>query len=360
MDLEKLQKTANIHHRVQDKILNYLDNQEKTHIDLFLLKKFIKSEILTELYKENIFIKNPENWNGRHYNCGLAFPICLSVDNIAAHYSPNKSVFFDATKSIIKIDYGLHINGNIVDSAFNYTLNEDLKLLDNYSIEATNIAIKESRIDSNIFDIGSTIEEFINSLEININNKEYQVKSFNDLCGHKIGLYKVHDNIPFPNVDVYKRNIIDKSSHYRLKEGDCFAIEPYLTTGNAVNVPLSDEIINNNPILSQDKESKDFHIYNFDYHKIINYSNVKKHIGPTIYKESLPKFIPKYLDKIQKKFYFLPFELSELPDNKINYFKILLKHKLFEEHNIVADIKNSYIAQTEKNIYVGSSKTIEL
>ena len=360
MDLDKLQKSADIHHRVQDKILNYLDIQEKTKIDLFLLKKFIKSEILNELYKENIFNKNPENWNGRHYSCGIAFPICLSVDNIAAHYSPNKSVFFDATKSIIKIDYGLHIGGNIVDSAFNYTLNEDLKILDQYSKEATNLAIRESGIEANIFDIGSNIEEFIDSLEININNKECQIKSFNDLCGHKIGLYKVHDNVPFPNVNAYKRNIIDKNSSYRLKEGDCFAIEPYLTTGTGFHVPFTDEQINSNPILCQDKEAVKFHIYNFDYHKIINYTNVKKHIGPNTYKEIIPKFIPKYLDKIQKKFYYLPFELSELPDDKLLCFNSLLAHGLFESHNVVADIKNSYIAQTEKNIYVSSSKTIEL
>lgn len=352
MDLDKLQQSANIHHNVQNKILDFLENQNQNKINLFELKKFINNEI-----KNEFLINNFNNINIRNNNFGIAFPTCLSVDNIAAHYSPNTDVYFDATKSILKIDYGVHINGNIIDSAFNYTKNEDLLLLDKYSIEATNIAIKEMKIDTNIYEIGSIIEEYINSLELNINNNNYQLKSFEDLCGHKIGLYKVHDNVPFPNIDVYKRNIINKNVNYRLKDGDYFAIEPYLTTGTGKNVVIDEEI--NNNILLQDKKGKDFNIYNFNYHKVNNYANIKKYIGTNVYKK-LPKNIIKYIDKIQKKFNYLPFELIDLPDDKIDNFKSLLEYDLFEQHGIIGDINGSYIAQTEKNVYINNCHTIVL
>jgi methionyl aminopeptidase len=337
MDLNKLQQSANIHHNVQNKILDFLENQNQNKINLFELKKFINNEI-----KNQFIINNFNNIDIRNNNYGIAFPTCLSVDNIAAHFSPNDDVYFDSTKSILKIDYGVHINGNIIDSAFNYTKNEDLLLLDQYSIEATNIAIKEMKIDTNIYEISAIIEEYINSLELNINNNNYQLKSFEDLCGHKIGLYKVHDNVPFPNIDVYKRNIINRNNIYRLKENDYFAIEPYLTTGNGKN------IFNN-----------DFNIYNFNYHKINNYDNIKKYIGTNVYKK-LPKNVLKYIDKIQKKFNYLPFELTDLSEDKINIFKSLLDYDLFEQHGIVGDVNGSFVAQTEKNVYITNSKTIVL
>jgi methionine aminopeptidase len=354
MDLNLLIKSGDIHHKVEKEIIDYLDIHFKNNetIDIFEIKKFIQQSIINNLKLEKIH----ESWGGRHFNYGLAFPICLSIDNIAAHYSPNrKGILFNPNKSIIKIDYGVHNNGNLVDSAFNYTLNPELKDLDNFSINTTDLAIKNCGIDSNIFEIGEVIEEYINSLELDINGKTQRIKSFEDLCGHKINLYKVHDIVPFPNINVYKRNIIEQKTEYRLKEGDYFAVEPYLTTGTGHKQIINQDFIENNPIL--EIEDKNFYIYNFNYHKIGNYGNIKKYVSTTVYKK-FSKSIIKSIDKIKNSFNYLPFEYTDLSINISKNFKCLLEYDLFEKHDIVADMNGSYIAQTEKNFYINEGKTV--
>ncbi|MHA1872414.1 MAG: M24 family metallopeptidase, partial [Promethearchaeota archaeon] len=50
--------------------------------------------------------------------CGLAFPINMSLDRVAAHYSPvidDKSVIPE--HGLIKLDCGAHFDGYIADAA---------------------------------------------------------------------------------------------------------------------------------------------------------------------------------------------------------------------------------------------------
>src|SRR3989344_1896379 len=50
-----------------------------------------------------------------------AFPVNLSIDNIAAHYTPS---YNDETKAhgLLKVDFGVHIDGWISDTAFSIDL----------------------------------------------------------------------------------------------------------------------------------------------------------------------------------------------------------------------------------------------
>jgi methionyl aminopeptidase len=54
---------------------------------------------------------------------GLGFPTGLSLNNCAAHYTPNPGQKDVVLKhdDVLKIDYGVHVNGWIVDSAFTVT-----------------------------------------------------------------------------------------------------------------------------------------------------------------------------------------------------------------------------------------------
>lgn len=56
---------------------------------------------------------------------GLAFPTGCSLNNCAAHYTPNAG---DETvlnyDDVCKIDFGVHVNGRIVDCAFTMTFDE--------------------------------------------------------------------------------------------------------------------------------------------------------------------------------------------------------------------------------------------
>ena len=370
LDLNILQDMSNIHHSVESDVRNYLDTffniESNEKLLLSDIKKYINLKIKTYtkeyLEKNDTTFKYNENtyniWNGRHQRYGLAFPICLSLNNIIAHYTPsndNKNVFF-TKNDILKIDYGLHYNGNMCDSAFSITYNNELQELVNISKEATNIAIKECGIDANVFDIGATIQEYIESNELTLNNKTTPLKSFSDMCGHKINLYKIHDNVPFPNIKL-NNNSNKSNNSYRMRENDYFAIEPYPTTGNGISLNHNLDLINNSAIKD---DYKQYYIYSFNYNDT-TYYNLKKHLGPKNYK-SLSKSILKSFDKIQKQFYYLPFEYDDLNDDTQNCFNNLLEltPKVFNKYDAVFDIPNSYSAQTEKNIYINNEKTIVL
>ena len=365
LDLNILQDMSNIHHNIESDVRDYIDtffnieNNEK--LLLSDIKKYIHLKIknYTKEYleKNDVSFKYNENtyniWNGRHQRYGLAFPICLSLNNIIAHYTPSnndKTVFF-TKNDILKIDYGLHYNGNMCDSAFSITYNPELQELVNISKEATNIAINKCGIEANVFDIGTVIQEYIESNEITINNKLYPLKSFADMCGHKINLYKIHDNIPFPNVSVNINN------NYRMQENDYFAIEPYPTTGLGTSVLHTPDLINNSIIKD---DYKQYYIYSFNYNDT-TYYNLKKYIGSKKYK-NLSKSILKTFDKIHKQYYYLPFEYDDLNNDTQNCFKTILdiEPKIFNKYDAVFDIPYSYSAQTEKNIYINNEKVIIL
>lgn len=55
---------------------------------------------------------------------GMGFPTGLSLNHCAAHYTPNagnKTIL--QMDDVLKVDFGVHINGRIVDSAWTMTFN---------------------------------------------------------------------------------------------------------------------------------------------------------------------------------------------------------------------------------------------
>lgn len=91
---------------------------------------------------------------------GLAFPTGCSINNCAAHYTPNAG---DETvlgeSDVVKIDYGTHVNGRIIDCAFSLTFDNKYDGLIEAVRAATEAGIREAGIDVRLCDIGETIEE---------------------------------------------------------------------------------------------------------------------------------------------------------------------------------------------------------
>ena len=63
--------------------------------------------------------------NEKGLEAGLAFPTGCSINHCAAHYTPNAG---DPTvlgaDDVVKMDFGTHINGRIIDCAWTMTFNE--------------------------------------------------------------------------------------------------------------------------------------------------------------------------------------------------------------------------------------------
>lgn len=124
---------ANIHHIIKSQLLNILKEKPKH-----------KASDLCLYIENEIKIKSNET----EVNNGIAFPVGINKNNIVAHYTPivNDDVNIDLDNDILKIDYGVHNEGYIIDEAFSITNNPELQKLIDASKEALDAQIKNAKI----------------------------------------------------------------------------------------------------------------------------------------------------------------------------------------------------------------------
>ena len=204
-------KSGIIHKIVQHNVIENL-NKFNTALDIV---EFIEENIkdLTK-YDPNYPLKS-----------GIGFPVGISINDIAAHFTPSKNNnIIIKDDDLIKIDFGVHINGCITDGAFSWCPNGKYNDLINISKGATELAIKNSGVDVILGELGGLIQEYIESKEIEIDNKILPIKSIYDLSGHNIAPYIIHLNKAVPNIRI--------PYFERMKENEVFAIETFPTTGN--------------------------------------------------------------------------------------------------------------------------------
>lgn len=167
-----------------------------------------------------------ESFKMNDLTAGIGFPVGLSINNCAAHDSavPNdKRVISE--DDVIKVDFGTHINGNIIDSAFTIAFKDKYKPLLEATYEATWKAIKYAGPDVSIDDLSERIQETIESYEIELNGKTRPIRAIVNLGGHTIEPYIIHSGKLLLGGRI-------SESHKRMEEGECWAIETFATTGN--------------------------------------------------------------------------------------------------------------------------------
>lgn len=169
-----------------------------------------------------------------------AFPVNLSLNEIAAHYTPTKN---DETvirsNDLIKVDIGVHVDGFVGDTAYTVSFNEKYDNLAKASETALNEAIKLCKPGTLLSDVSSKIEETIKSFGFN---------PVGNLTGHGLEQYNLHAEPQVPNVKF--------KSDYKLTENQVIAIEPFATNGSG-RVKDSEPtvifmLINPKPVRNQD------------------------------------------------------------------------------------------------------------
>lgn len=156
---------------------------------------------------------------------GMGFPCGLSRNHCAAHYTPNagnKMVL--EQEDVMKVDFGVHVNGRIVDSAFTMAWESKYDNLLAAVKAATNAGVREAGIDARVGEIGGVIQETMESYEVEIDGQTYPVKSIRNLTGHNILPYSIHGTKAVP--------IVKSNDQTKMEEGDVFAIETFGSTGN--------------------------------------------------------------------------------------------------------------------------------
>lgn len=181
---------------------------------------------------------------GDALKAGMGFPTGLCLNNIAAHWTPNpgaKEIILQYD-DVLKVDFGVHVNGRIVDSAFTIASNPCYDNLLAAVRAATNTGLKASQpswcginrakknsqeagIDARIDHISGAIQEVMESYEIELNRKTIPIKALRGLTGHNILRYKIHGDKQVP--------FVKTQTSQRMEEGDVFAIETFGSTGKA-------------------------------------------------------------------------------------------------------------------------------
>jgi len=145
-----------------------------------------------------------------------AFPCNVSINNIAAHYTspPNdKTVLEDNT--IVKVDFGVHVDGFIADTAVTFDLNSGFEKLKEAAEEALRVAIENIKAGVKTNEIGKLIHEKI---------REHGYKPIRDLSGHLLDEYSLHGAKIIPNIALPHGETIEV--------GEVYAVETFASTGS--------------------------------------------------------------------------------------------------------------------------------
>jgi len=155
---------------------------------------------------------------------GIGFPTGLSLNNCAAHYTPNAG---DTTVlqqgDVLKVDIGVHVNGRILDSAFTLNFEPTYDKLIEAVKAATDTGVREAGIDVRLGELAGYIQETMESYEVEVGGKVYPVKPIENLSGHSINKYQIHGGKSVM--------LVKNEDQTKMEEGDYFAIETFGSTG---------------------------------------------------------------------------------------------------------------------------------
>jgi methionyl aminopeptidase len=245
--------------------------------------------------------------------CGLGFPANISLDSIAAHYSPELE---DPTvcpdHGLLKVDCGAEVNGFIADAAITINIGEDKGIyadLVQASEEGLAAALKVAGPGVGVSDIGTEIYKAI---------AKHNVKPISNLGGHGLDAYQVHESPFIPNVP----NSRDGS---QLQPDRAYAIEPFTTDGYGSIQP--GKVVN-----------------------IFEFVNLKKKKNMKIDEVALAQ-------KFKKKFNTLPFspravDFIQGTDNINDTINKFEKRGILRGYPIFEEIGRGLVAQTEHSLLI--------
>lgn len=243
----------------------------------------------------------------------LAFPVNLSMNECAAHYSP---IIDDQhilpPIGLLKIDCGAHFEGYIADAAITVNLGKESGLNSNLIQavqDALYHAIKHFKPGTMVREIGQIIQREI--------EKFPNIRPIINLGGHQLKQWNLHAGIFVPNHG-------QSSDTYVLKEGDQFAIEPFSTNGVGS--------IKNGPEMA-----------------IFRVENIQK-------KKNLPMDEKLLLKKFKDTFHSLPFSprwvdfipKARIQDTILKYFQ----NGVFDGYHTFIERGNGMVAQMEHTVIV--------
>jgi methionyl aminopeptidase len=247
-----------------------------------------------------------------------AFPVNVSLNDIAAHYTavPDDPIIVKNT-DVLKIDVGVHIDGYIADTAVTVSYDTKYQNLIDIAERALDEAIAISRSNTRVSEIGRIIEKTIT---------KYGCKPIQNLSGHSLERYTIHAGKSIPNIWTIGHS-------FNLSVNNVYAIEPFVTTNDGQGVVYEGKIKNIFSIGSR--------------------------------KRTKEQKTDEFLEYLWNKFKTLPFALrwivNEYEEKEALYLiEILVKKKNVHAYPILVEGANRIVVQAEHTIIPQESNTLTI
>ena len=247
-----------------------------------------------------------------------AFPVNVSLNDIAAHYTaePNDPTIVKDT-DVLKIDVGVHIDGYIADTAVTVSFDSKYQDLIDIAQRALDEAIGIARSNTRVSDIGRIIEKTIT---------KYGCKPIQNLSGHSLERYTIHAGQSIPNIWTIGHS-------FNLSVNNVYAIEPFVTTK--------------------------------DGQGIVYEGKVKNIFGIASRKRTKDQRADEFLEYLWNKFKTLPFALRWVVKDyeekeALSLLETLLKKKNVHAYPILVEGSNRIVVQAEHTIIPQESNTITI
>ncbi|MGB8025222.1 MAG: type II methionyl aminopeptidase [Nitrososphaeraceae archaeon] len=242
-----------------------------------------------------------------------AFPVNVSLNDIAAHYTaePNDQIVVN-DDDVLKIDIGVHVQGYIADTAVTICYDPKYEALVKSAETALSEAVRIAKANAKASDIGKVIESSIS---------KQGFKPIQNLSGHSLEQYTIHAGRSIPNIWTI-------GSSFNLVSNQAYAIEPFVTTKEGQGVVFEGAIRNIFSITSR-KPTKD-------------------------------KEMDEFLEDIWNRFRTLPFALrwmlGKFDEKKAREFiEVLLKKRNIHAYPILVEGKGKIVAQAEHTLIPSNS-----
>lgn len=247
-----------------------------------------------------------------------AFPVNVSLNDIAAHYTaePNDPTIVQNT-DVLKIDVGVHIDGYIADTAVTVSFDSKYQDLIDIAQRALDEAIGIARSNTRVSDIGRIIEKTIT---------KYGCKPIQNLSGHSLERYTIHAGQSIPNIWTIGHS-------FNLSVNNVYAIEPFVTTK--------------------------------DGQGIVYEGKVKNIFGIASRKRTKDQKADEFLEYLWNEFKTLPFALRWVVKDyeekeALSLLETLLKKRNVHAYPILVEGSNRIVVQAEHTIIPQESNTITI
>jgi methionyl aminopeptidase len=246
-----------------------------------------------------------------------AFPVNVSLNDIAAHYTaePDDNIAVNDT-DVLKIDIGVHVQGYIADTAVTVCYDPKYDTLVRSAEMALSEAIRVAKANTKASDIGRVIETTIS---------KQGFRPIQNLSGHSLEQYTIHAGRSIPNIWTI-------GSSFNLAPNQAYAIEPFVTTKDGQGV--------------------------------VHEGKIRNIFGITSRKPTKDKEVDEFLADVWNRFKTLPFALRWLLDKyeekKVRqYIEILIKRRNVHAYPILVEGNGKIVAQAE-HTFIPSDSFIDI